>query len=306
MQRITFVSSSTYLPTRHANSSFFGSVLALTLIAIGCSSHATSVRLPVEAPVESRDLTTNYAEWLADSGFSSAISVKSYDSNQHRLHLSVTNQYPVLVAVASERGLNLPRRLYLKYRQMLPRIARDARLTISGATPCLTTEVWEQDQDIQINEESCLSGDTFELAPELVAAVTNSPVGRLTVKGATQLIDRIIGILKARLHGQGEFGLVSKKKESATFELQGLRGQVLVGSKWWETVQVSLSIKNPWDEQAPVSINWEASGRYGAGFRPPPADGYNADMETKYSKELIKYVSKLLTMVQEELESSSR
>lgn len=248
------------------------------------------------------DVTSSYAEWLLGAGLDKELSVESYDGERHLLVLRSGDRLLELLDFARRKQLDLARKLYLKLVQLLPTPTPDARIAVNARAGCPGADIWLSDGEIRVRETPCKSSDVLELSPDVVAAVTGSPTGTMTMKVSSQLLDRIVRSAETRLRGRGQFNLISKKSGSAVFEVRGMRGQVLQGEGWWETVQVLLAVQPAAGPQRPVNVSWQASGRYGAGFRPPPASGYNADMEPAQSRALVRFVSTLLTQVQQDLE----
>jgi len=254
-------------------------------------------------PAGSPDVGSRYSEWLQGSGLDRELSVESYDGARHVLALRSSDRILQVLDFARRKQFDLARKLYLKLVQLLPASTPDARISVNARQGCPGADIWQDDGGIQVRETPCRSSDVLELSPDVVAAVTGSPAGTMTMRVSSQLLDRIVRSAETRLRGHGQFNLISKKTGSAVFEVRGMRGQVLQGERWWETVQVLLAVQPAANPQSPVNVAWQASGRYGAGFRPPPADGYNADMEPAQSRALVRFVSTLLTQVQQDLEA---
>jgi hypothetical protein len=245
------------------------------------------------------------SEWLQGSGLDGELSVESYDGARHVLALRSSDRILQVLDFARRKQFDLARKLYLKLVQLLPTSTPNARISVNARQGCPGADIWQDDGGIQVRETPCRSSDVLELSPDVVAAVTGSPAGTMTMRVSSQLLDRIVRSAETRLRDRGQFNLISKKTGCAVFEVRGMRGQVLQGERWWETVQVLLAVQPTANPQSPVNVAWQASGRYGAGFRPPPADGYNADMEPAQSRALVRFVSTLLTQVQQDLEASA-
>jgi hypothetical protein len=266
--------------------------------------------LSQQAAADEASVATLYTAWLKATHLDKVLSVESYDANQRRLTLKAGDSFESLRELATARKAPLDQRLFIKFVHLTQQPVAGAQLRIQGPLPCLRVVVSGGAKGTSTSEERlCRSGGQATLPAAIVAAIAKSApaLGSQSVGQVTSVKDRVLRELQHHFDGKGALRVISDDDNYLQLEVMKMRGEIMPGDRWWETLQLSLWIEpkssdsNPADGGA--TLRWQATGRFGAGLLRAPStlEGYGADFEPAHAEELASYVKSLLVKVKQSM-----
>lgn len=171
-------------------------------------------------------------------------------------------------------------------------------LEIGGAQPCFrVTARWKQSK-LQTEAERCRGGGELSIPPEQLERLLQvSPAGSAELKRRASAAELRLQ-LAAAAQGLGTFRLNVEDANYLQFDLVDMKGQILRGESWWESVTVSVYLNASPDggRLKGATLRWVASGKLAAGLgsTPPPEQAYAQDLEPEHAEPLRKFVSRLM------------
>ncbi|WP_315783913.1 MULTISPECIES: hypothetical protein [unclassified Bradyrhizobium] len=112
------------------------------------------------------------------------------------------------------------------------------------------------------------------------------------------IIGSIQRTLGSYLSGRGgSVTLVEQDSDYLEMVSRGMRGVVILGSSEWERLQITITLSNA---AAGRRLRIQVDGSLGSGINPPSTDqGYDRDMEPKYSRPLEDFARQLATLIRQ-------
>ncbi|HEX8152908.1 MAG TPA: hypothetical protein VF698_07280 [Thermoanaerobaculia bacterium] len=293
---------------------------------------ATEARASVD-DVRALSLPTHaaaYDEWLRATELASIVEVVGiYDlrprAPRYVLHLAVRTSvaendatthalWTAFRGTATAIGLDVERRLLVKFAHLLDVSAADVVVNITGREQCWRLQLVIDGRGFRATERACgtvahpraIASDELRNLSRRIGVRTARPsnvlVGdaRATIEerlasGTPLITDADLATrLATHFRRRGRYKVVQQSEHLLEVRVEDLRGEILIGDRRrWERLQLTLVTTPTDDGRLQVVLILDGQYAPGVGSRAPDPRNYR-DMETTYAGELSTYARSLL------------
>lgn len=260
------------------------------------------------AHADAEDAHRQLTAWLQSMGLAPYLAVREVSESEVTLRGSAA--FRSLLDKCSSRRCKLIDRVFLRAVNATGRPIDQMSLRIQGSDRCLRVAARWKSGKVQATVDRCRDAAGEAVVPEdlLAGLVQNSPSGSVELKrraGITELRRQLTAVAAKR---NGKITFTAESGNHIQFDLRGMRGQVLEGDSWWESISAIIDLVPSSDSSRGPILRWTASGSLagGLGSEPPPIAAYEEDLEPKHRDLLQKFVGRFLNDVVNRDELSQR